>query len=153
MALRQVRPDELAQLTRLVEDYHAFEEIPPNPATPEILRPLLTGDTLGRVWFVEEDGAVIGYVALCFGYSIEFGGRDAFVDEVFIEAAHRGRGLGKAALEALREEARRMGIVALHLEVGKENPRARRLYEGVGFRVRARYDLMTLPLQDRAAGH
>jgi GNAT superfamily N-acetyltransferase len=106
---------------------------------------LLEDPTLGRVWLIEDHGSVAGYLALCFGYSIEFGGRDAFVDELYLLESRRGRGLGKAALEAAAREAATLGVVALHLEVGTENAKARKLYESVGFLPREGFALLSRP--------
>jgi len=36
---------------------------------------------MGRVWLIQYQGQVIGYVILTLGYSLEYGGRDAFIDE------------------------------------------------------------------------
>jgi ribosomal protein S18 acetylase RimI-like enzyme len=75
---------------------------------------------------------------LCFGWSLEWGGRDAFVDELYLEPDARGRGLGRAALRALVEEARAAGVVALHLEVDDTNTAGQALYRSEGFSGRAR---------------
>jgi ribosomal protein S18 acetylase RimI-like enzyme len=49
-------------------------------------------------------------------------------------------------LERLKTEARQRGIVALHLEVARENVRARQLYRKWGFRARDRFTLMSCGL-------
>jgi ribosomal protein S18 acetylase RimI-like enzyme len=95
------------------------------------LRRLLGDPSLGGVWLVEDDG-VIGYAIVAFSYDLEFGGRDSYLTELWIDEAHRGRGAGSAALELVLAEVRARGIVALHLQVRPENP-ARRLYERSGF--------------------
>jgi ribosomal protein S18 acetylase RimI-like enzyme len=51
---------------------------------------------------------------------------------VAVDPAYRGRGIGTALLEALRERARAEGVSALSLSVEEDNP-ALRLYEGLGF--------------------
>jgi ribosomal protein S18 acetylase RimI-like enzyme len=48
--------------------------------------------------------------------------------------ARRGRGLGRAALEAVESAARELGVRALHLEVERENASAQALYRDRGFR-------------------
>ncbi len=92
----------------------------------------------GRLWILEAGGAPAGYLVLAFGWSFEFGGRDAFIDEFFVEAHARGQGLGEAALDFAASEAARLGVRALHLEVEPENP-ARRLYDRSGFRADGRH--------------
>ena len=84
-----------------------------------------------------------GYIVLTIGYSLERGGRDAFIDELFVRAERRGCGLGAQAVAIAEAGARRRGVRAVHLEVDHTNERARRLYERVGFSLRQRYQLMT----------
>jgi ribosomal protein S18 acetylase RimI-like enzyme len=97
------------------------------------LAALLARAELGRVYRIERGGETAGYVALTFGWSLEWGGRDAFVDEIWVEPAHRQRGLGRAALRALMDEARGLGVRALHLEVEAENEAGQALYRSEGF--------------------
>lgn len=85
----------------------------------------------------------MGYVALCFGYSIELGGRDAFIDELFLVENARGQGIGKKVLEYVTRQAASLDIAAVHLEVAHANDRAKRLYLQAGFSPRDRYHLMT----------
>jgi len=45
----------------------------------------------------------------------------------------RGKGLGRALLQAAINQARGLGVVTMFLEVGTDNPRALALYAGLGF--------------------
>jgi len=135
---------EVSALARLVRAYHQEEGIDSDPGNlPDVLLPLLRDDRSGGVWFIEADGEVVGYLAICLGYSIEFGGPDAFVDELYLQTSHRGRGIGARALTLGIGEVRSLGAKALHLEVGRSNTAARRLYLGHGFEPRERYLLMS----------
>jgi ribosomal protein S18 acetylase RimI-like enzyme len=136
--------ENFARLLPLVRAYHGFEGVALDDATREaVLRPLLGESPLGRVWLAAVAGEVVGYAAICFGYSIEFGGRDAFVDELFVAAAHRGKGIGREVLSRVASEAAALGVRALHLEVAGTNARAQKLYAGAGFRARERFFLMS----------
>jgi ribosomal protein S18 acetylase RimI-like enzyme len=106
---------------------------------------LLADRRLGQVWLIHADAGPVGYVVLTLGYSMEYGGPDAFVDDLFIQASHRGRGLGKLALAEVRAACIARGVRALHLEVGRENDAALSLYRGAGF-VSTGRELMTLRL-------
>ena len=90
-------------------------------------------------------GEPAGYAVLTLGWSIEYGGLVAMVDELFVEEAHRGRGLGAWALRRLDAEARRLGVVRLFLEVESYNRRAKALYARIGYDDRKR-SLMSRPL-------
>lgn len=100
---------------------------------------LLKNDAHGQAFLIESGGEVAGYALLTFGYSLEFGGVDAFVDELYLRAAYRGQGLGKAALEFLAKTCVTLGIRALHLEVERANTRAQAVYRQFGFADHHRY--------------
>lgn len=88
------------------------------------------------------ENEVAGYAVLTFGYSLEFHGRDAFVDELYLRNEYRGQGIGKRALEFLTEVCVAEGVSALHLEVERSNTQAQAVYRKFGFEDHDRY-LMT----------
>lgn len=96
----------------------------------------------GRAWLIEAAGNVVGYVILTLGYSFEYRGRDAFVDELYIEPEFRRRGLGRRAMEFVEKRAKEMGVNALHLEVDPKNEAALELYRQSAYQRHDRY-LMT----------
>jgi ribosomal protein S18 acetylase RimI-like enzyme len=129
--MRQLREDD--------PEEGAFDESRSVPA----MRRLLAEPSLGRVWMIEADGQVAGYVALTLGYSIEFGGVAAFVDELFVAREFRVAGVGTKALELVIAEARTLDVAIVLLEVTQSNDRAKRLYRKAGFADRGHH-LMTL---------
>ena len=74
-----------------------------------------------------------GYVVLCFGYSLEWLGRDAFVDEFYLLEEYRRRGWGRKTMEFVEQEARSAGVRTLHLEVVRQNTAALEVYRKLGF--------------------
>lgn len=111
---------------------------------------LLADDRQGRAWVVEADAGAVGYVVVTFGYSLEYLGRDAFVDEIYIAREYRGQGLGRAALTEAEEACRVAGVGALHVEVESDKQLAIDLYRRRGFADHRRV-LMTKHL-DGAGG-
>lgn len=108
---------------------------------------LLEHEDYARAWVFEAEGSIVGYCVLTLGFSLEYRGRDAFVDEIYIAPEWRGQGLGRRALELIEKTARALGVRALHLEVETEKAGARGLYESVGFRGNHRA-LLTKRLDD-----
>ena len=146
--LQRAHVPDLDRLEPLVRAYHAFEMIDSSETLRRsALRRLLSDSTLGAIWLVLADEALAGYLVLCRGFSLEFDGFDAFIDEFFLQAEFRGRGIGGKVLEAIKGEARKLDINALHLEVSRDNGPARRLYAASGFRARDKYLLMTAELE------
>jgi ribosomal protein S18 acetylase RimI-like enzyme len=94
---------------------------------------------LGQAWLLWLGEKPAGYVILTLGYSFEFRGRDAFIDELYIEPEFRRRGLGRRALEFLEERARASGVNALHLEVDRGNDPAMELYRRTGYENHGRH--------------
>ena len=76
------------------------------------------GETVGALWFAAED---------------EVGRGAAFIWEIVIEDVHRGRGYGRAAMEAIEPLARSLGYDTIRLHVFGDNAVARHLYRAVGY--------------------
>ena len=57
------------------------------------------------------------------------------MDGILVDAKARGQGVGTALLEAVTREAAARGLQRVQLDVIDTNPRARALYERVGFKV------------------
>lgn len=121
-----------------VHEELAFDDTKARPALDEILN----NAAFGRVFLLRVGDAVAGYTVLTFGYSLEFHGRDAFVDELFLHENFRGQGIGGQALEFLATVCVENGISALHLEVERKNIIAQQTYRKFGFADHDRY-LMT----------
>lgn len=108
-----------------------YEEGPARQA----LQQLVTTARLGRVWWVDCEGAPIGYVVLTFSFSVEFHGRFAVLDEVYLVPEHQGKGHFKHLLALVEAHCWRWGVRTLRLEVKTDNARAQRAYQKAGFVV------------------
>lgn len=143
-SLRLATTDDLDRLMTLVAGFHAQSGIELDEDRRRgALAPLLEGSPHGAIWMIGPRVAPVGYIAVSFGWSIEFGGLDAFLDEIYVREKVRGRGMGSEALAALLRALSEQGIAAMHLEVDTANDAAQRLYRRVGFAPRDRYHLMT----------
>jgi GNAT superfamily N-acetyltransferase len=96
----------------------------------------------GRAWLITEADRPAGYVVLTVSFSFEYRGCDAYIDELYIAEEHRGRGIGRRAMEFVEMKARQMGVNAMHLEVSPANAAALELYSRSGYVGHGRY-LMT----------
>jgi len=140
---RQASVADAELLLDLMRDYYAFDgHHYERPAAREALLGLLRDPRSGLAWLVFDAGMAVGYIVLCFGYSLEFLGRDAFLDEFYLMPSHRGRGWGRQTFEFVIAQARQQGIRAMHLEVVQKNAAAYEFYRKVGFRDRE-HRLMT----------
>ena len=124
--------DEAALLPLIREFYevdrHAFEL----DRVLAGLRPLLADDRHGQVWLIRDPGGeAAGYAVVTWGWSLESGGRECLLDEIYVRTP--GTGLGGKALEAIVEAAAKAGASAMFLETEAHNERARAFYRRGGF--------------------
>ena len=110
-------------------EHLAFSEAPARAA----LRQILESHQHGVVALMHAGDEVAGYLALTFGFSLEFHGRDALMDELYVRETYRGRGAGTLSLAFAEEICRTEGIHALRLEVDRANSDAQRLYHRAGY--------------------
>ena len=146
LRIRAAAPADVEALLSLMQALYLEDGTKPLETAParRALEELLATPELGRVWVAaagEQASARIGadasglvaYVVLTLGFSLEWHGRDAFIDEVYVAPGWRGHGVGRALLDLAEREARAMGVRAVHLEVEPGNARARAVYEQAGY--------------------
>ncbi|MFK7744150.1 MAG: GNAT family N-acetyltransferase [Roseobacter sp.] len=143
-ALTLAGPDHLDKLDALVAAFHAEEGITlAEDKRRAGLVPLLDGIPYGAAYLIGPPRAPIGYLVVTFGWSLEFGGLDGFIDEIYVRPGVRGRGIASETLQSLPRALAGAGLKALHLEVNRTAASTQRLYQRAGFHPRENYMLMT----------
>jgi GNAT superfamily N-acetyltransferase len=133
--LRRAHPQDLEIVLGLIAEFYAVDGHTYDDALLRgALGPLLLDDACGVVWLVRGgDAADAGYAIVTWGYSLESGGRDVLLDELYIR--DRGRGVGGAVLQEVLAECRRRGLGRMFLETETPNDGARNFYGRHGFAV------------------
>ena len=136
--LRPARPADTELLCALITEFygvdgHPFDEAVVRGGLAGLLPGDGTGDDQGAIWLVEHAGEVIGYAVVTWGYSIESGGQEALLDELYLRA--RGQGIGTRVMREVLAECRRHGARRIFLETERRNTDVRRFYERSGFAV------------------
>lgn len=135
-------------IVNFMRDYYACDNIPyDREAARSSLERLVDDHSLGRAWVIRHGDEAVGYCVLTLSYSLEFRGRTAFIDELFVKEDYRGKGIGTRALQFLKETAKALGVTALRLEVERKNADAHDLYRAAGFKDQDR-DIMTNQLSE-----
>jgi len=129
-------------------DGHRYEREKARAALLVLLNDgLLPHPAFGMAWLILDSATPVGYIVLCFGYSLEYLGRDAFIDEFYLRESQRGRGWGRKTFEFVRAQAQLQNVRAIHLEVVRRNTAALEFYRKLGFKDRD-HCMMTLRLGD-----
>jgi len=127
-----------AGLLAVLHEYVQLPHITAQPFETDSLTRLpglLAENPHAHVLLAMSDDKVAG-IAVCFlGFSTFAGGPLLNVHDLAVREAFRGSGIGGALLDAAAEKAKALGCLRMTLEVGKNNPRARQLYERKGFQV------------------
>ena len=108
-----------------------------------------SNEALGRLYLIKHQENNIGYLVLSFGFSFEYKGRDAFIDELYIKKEYRNKGIGKLTMDFIESESSQLNINAIHLEVESHNSNAMRLYLNKGYKSNDR-TLLTKKLKASA---
>lgn len=146
-SLHLATPDDAERLFPLVAAFHAERGFDTSPEHQNAaLTPLLEGTPHGAVWLIGPRRAPVGYIVVTFGWSVEFGGLDAIVDELYIRPAVRRRGMGFEALNGIAKALKDAGVCALHLEADREDEDVQRFYARARFKPRENYMFMSRPL-------
>jgi ribosomal protein S18 acetylase RimI-like enzyme len=131
-------PGEAATLLALARVFHGEDGHPLDEGGAAAIALVARGTPHGRAWLIREGSAIVGYLVLGLGFSVEYGGVDGFLDDLYIAPEWRNRGLGSAVLGLLDAEARRLEVQAIHLEIMPGNDRAEGLHRRRGFRPSGR---------------
>jgi GNAT superfamily N-acetyltransferase len=83
-------------------------------------------------------GAALGVAYLSLVWSLEHGGRSAWLEELYVRPQARGAGIGTTMLRAVIAAAEQEGCAAVDLEVEASHARAARLYAREGFTAHRR---------------
>jgi len=89
---------------------------------------------LGFVWLAYVDGEPAGVCIVCYAISTSIGGIVAKLDDVYVAAPARNRGVGKTMLGTLADELRRAGVGRIDTAVHLKNADAARFYAALGYR-------------------
>jgi ribosomal protein S18 acetylase RimI-like enzyme len=152
--IRAALPSDVPVLVQLMEEFYRESSYSLDRLwAANSFRRLLSDSSRGSVWLLSRADEAVGYVVLTVRFSMEHGGLDAFIDDLFVRTAHRRRGAATAAIGELFAECGRRGVLALHVEVGRDNVAANTLYASFGLRARTDHrQLLTVALPLKNAG-
>ncbi len=148
LSLRRAGADDQQTVLDYLSDFYAESgfKLDKSKASHAIGQ-LIANDHFGRLFLIDVDGGTVGYIALTFGFSLEFDGRDGIIDDLYVAPAHRDQGIGSRVVDLVTDEARKQGLQAVHLEVEHDNERAKKVYFRAGFKDYKRH-LLSCRLND-----
>jgi GNAT superfamily N-acetyltransferase len=139
LSIRDARPEDSPHIARLLDQlgYPTDEAA----VRGRLERLLIVGD---RVFVADLDGLVVGLAHLQVTPAIEHERPSAKLGALVVDDAQRGRGVGRALVEAVEADARLRGCGLLFLTTRETRHDARAFYERVGFEQSGRRYSRTL---------
>lgn len=134
LIVRAVRPEDYEQWLPLWDGYNAFyERVGPTALAPEITRATWQRffDAYEPLYALvaELDGRLLGLTHYLFHRTTTAIAPLCYLNDLFTAEAARGKGVGRALIEAVYEEARRAGCPRVYWLTHETNATARTLYD------------------------
>lgn len=132
ITIRRAEPADLEDLVTLTGEYCIADG---HPVDADLARrgfaPLLESDERGTVFIAHDDDIALGYAVVCWSWSIEIGGFEVVLDEIYTRP--KNTGLGSRLIAVLEDDCRTRGVLRIFLETERPNTRARSLYARHGY--------------------
>ncbi len=130
--IRRAGTEDAADIAGLLHDFNSeYEDYTPGVAVlTERLGELLAG---GAITVLLAGDPPEGFALLRIRPSLWAKASDAYLEELYVIPERRGRGIGRALLEASIDAARKAGANHFELTTGETDTEARSLYESSGF--------------------
>ncbi len=135
--IRPAEPDDVPAIVGLIRELAEFEHLAHlMQATPQTLGPHLFGaKPVAEAWVAEAGGSVVAF-ALCFtNFSTFLAKPGLYLEDLYVQPAWRGHGIGKALLQELAALAVKRGCGRFEWSVLDWNENAIRFYESLGATV------------------
>ena len=136
-AIRAAAPADVAAIVRLLHGLAEFEKLPHLvQVTPESLAPHLFGDRpVAEALVAERAGRVVAFALFFTNFSTFLARPGLYLEDLFVEPAERGQGIGEALLEHLARLAATRGCGRFEWSVLDWNEGAIRFYQRMGATV------------------
>jgi ribosomal protein S18 acetylase RimI-like enzyme len=130
---------DIPTITQMMQDFYAIDNYPMDvEKSKKLFQEFITNENLGKSWLIFSENEIVGYIILTFIFSFEYGGKIAFIDELFIKETARGNGFGKEAIQFIQGEVTKLSLKLLYLEVEPHNENAQKLYLAHDFELHNR---------------
>ena len=130
---------DISTITQMMQDFYAIDNYPMDvEVAKELFQEFISNEHLGKSWLIYSENEIVGYIILTFIFSFEYGGKIAFLDELFIKETARGKGFGKEAIQFIQQEVPKLSLKLLYLEVEPHNENAQKLYLAHDFELHNR---------------
>jgi GNAT superfamily N-acetyltransferase len=129
-----VTPDDLTDLLPLMRAYCTFYESDPSDDDLRAMSRTFLEEGAGGTQLIARDasGEALGHATMLWSWNTTLAQPLAVMEDLFVTAQARGRGVGAGLIDACRQLAADRGMQWLAWETAPDNETAQRLYDGLG---------------------
>jgi GNAT superfamily N-acetyltransferase len=137
VGVAQVTANDLVDLLPLMRGYCTFYECDPPDEDLRAMATALLDEGAGGTQLIARDaaGRALGHATVLWTWDTTLGQRLAVLEDLFVTAPARGRGVGAALIGACRQLAADRGTPVLAWVTAPDNHTAQRLYDGLADRA------------------
>ena len=126
---KSLETSQIATITKMMQDFYAIDNYPIDiEVSKKLFSEFLSNENLGKSYLIYSEDEIVGYIILTFIFSFEYGGKIAFLDELYINETARGKGIGKLAIPFVKQQCEELNVKLIYLEVENHNENAQKLY-------------------------
>jgi GNAT superfamily N-acetyltransferase len=123
--------EELQPLIAAYQRFYAVEEID-EERNRAFFRRFLAPSDHGMLLGARAGGALLGYACLYWHFSSLAAAETVLMNDLYVDEPARGRGVGRALIEATADVARQRGALCVEWATEPGNQTAQRLYDSTG---------------------
>ncbi len=129
ITFKPLQYSEVDVITKMMQEFYAIDDYSIDvDLSKKLFEEFIKNENLGKSYIIYNNIEIVGYAIMTFIFSFEYKGRMAFFEELFINKSSRGLGIGRLAIDFIKQEAEKANVKMMYLEVEKHNEIAQKLY-------------------------
>lgn len=130
---------DINEILLMMEEFYSIDNYSFNlEISKKLFHHFVADEKQGKGWLIYNEKEVVGYIILTFIFSFEYQGTIAFLDELYIKKTARGKGIGKQTLQFIQQQAPKLSLKVIYLEIEPHNETAQKLYLANDFAIHKR---------------
>lgn len=129
-----IASEEFEELVPLIAAYQRFYEVAEidDDRNRNFFRRFLGPSEDGLLLGARSEGRLVGYACLYWHFSSTQATETVLMNDLYVDESARGRGVGRALIEATAEVARERGVPSVEWSTAPDNRTAQGLYDSTG---------------------
>jgi GNAT superfamily N-acetyltransferase len=146
LTIRTAQPADVGSILSLIRALAEYEREPSAVVATEedLLRDGFGAERRFQCVIAEWSGEPVGFALFFYNYSTWHGRAGIYLEDLFVQPSHRGRGIGRALFRYLAQRAQTEGLTRVVWHVLRWNTPAIEFYKALGAECLSAWEIMRL---------